>query len=86
MNLYIDRVESGSNPADGPSRWDFNLLESLGFEWQDPALSFFLNNSSMDPSRWFSQMGKGSDEPFGADRMSKGSQSTHTVRHPSPMT
>ena len=47
--IYIDRVESKSNIADGPSRLDFSLLESLHATFVSPNVnSLFLSDLS-----WF---------------------------------
>ena len=35
-HLYIDRVESKSNPADGPSRNDFTFVRGIGSHWTVP--------------------------------------------------
>ena len=47
--IYIDRVESKSNIADGPSRLSFELLHSLGSSLSQPHVSPFF---SSDQS-WF---------------------------------
>ena len=36
LSVYIDRVESKSNPADGPSRLDFNLMRQMQAQWVPP--------------------------------------------------
>ena len=51
-SIYIDRVESKSNLSDGPSRFDFSLIQSLGGKWEPPNLSS-LTSPSIDPSTWF---------------------------------
>ena len=33
LSVYIDRVESKSNPADGPSPLDFSLMRHLQAQW-----------------------------------------------------
>ena len=39
LEVYIDRVESKSNVADGPSRMDFSLMKSLRGKWVEPVVS-----------------------------------------------
>ena len=47
--IYIDRVESKSNIADGPSRLDFSLLESLHATFVSPNVNpLFVSDFS-----WF---------------------------------
>eukprot|EP00971_Amphidinium_carterae_P086155 1704575-Amphidinium_carterae.1 len=53
MNVYIDRVESKSNPADAPSRGCKDQLEACGFVGRDPLLSFFDIDPTMSPLDWF---------------------------------
>ncbi len=53
MNVYIDRVESKSNIADGPSRWDFKLPEQLGAVFHQPKTDVLLSPPSSDPWFWF---------------------------------
>lgn len=52
LSVYIDRVESKSNIADGPSREEFELLKSLGARWISP-VSNQLVTPSIHPSAWF---------------------------------
>lgn len=52
LQVYIDRVESKSNLADGPSRFDFKTLNSLAAKWAAPNLHS-LSAPSTDPSLWF---------------------------------
>ena len=52
LSVYIDRVESKSNIADGPSREEFELLKSLGAKWIPP-VSNQLVTPSIHPSAWF---------------------------------
>ena len=40
-HVYIDRVESKNNIADGPSRDDYELLHSLKGHWTSPKLGTF---------------------------------------------
>eukprot|EP00971_Amphidinium_carterae_P139052 2756020-Amphidinium_carterae.1 len=55
MNIFIDRVESKSNPADGPSRADCAALEMRGFLRRDVQLEFFNFDPSLSPADWFTQ-------------------------------
>ena len=51
-HVYIDRVESKSNIADGPSRNDFTLVKSLGGLWSVPRTGT-LGTPSRSPPVWF---------------------------------
>ena len=51
-SIYIDRVESESNLSDGPSRFEFDLIQSLGGVWGPPNFSS-LTSPPIDPSKWF---------------------------------
>ena len=50
--VYIDRVESKSNIADGPSRNQFDEVESLGGLWTSPRTGTFGEPSRSLPT-WF---------------------------------
>lgn len=52
-HVYIDRVESKSNPADGPSRNDFTLVRSLGGVYTPPRTGTLGDLTAPLPS-WFS--------------------------------
>ena len=52
LDVYIDRVESKSNIADGPSRNEFALVELLGAEWTPP-VDTQLVSPSIHPDAWF---------------------------------
>ena len=52
LQVYIDRVESKSNLSDGPSRFEFNILQQLGGWWTPPTLTG-LTHPTTDPKRWF---------------------------------
>ena len=51
-SLYIDRVESKSNIADGPSRLDYHLVKFLGGSWQQPDTGK-LGSPDVRPAFWF---------------------------------
>eukprot|EP00969_Alexandrium_andersonii_P140001 6193343-Alexandrium_andersonii.AAC.1 len=46
-DIYVERVESKSNIADGPSRLSFAEVEQLGFVWTDPV----FDSSLLGPPR-----------------------------------
>ena len=50
-HVYIDRVESKSNIADGPSRNDYSLLKYLKGTWTSPKIGTFGASSSSPPIR-----------------------------------
>ena len=50
--VYIDRVESKSNPSDGPSRLDFSLMRSWRADWTEPDLGQ-LGSPTLHPDYWF---------------------------------
>ena len=50
-SVYIDRVESKSNLADGPSRNSFDLLNSLGGIWCPPKTGTF-GDPQLTPTAW----------------------------------
>ena len=52
LQVYIDRVESKSNLADGPSRLEFDLLQRLDGQWSSPCVDS-LTHPSIDPKEWF---------------------------------
>ena len=52
LNVYVDRVESKSNPSDGPSRLDCSTLTSMGSIWTDPHPDP-LEAPQIDPAHWF---------------------------------
>ena len=49
-HVYIDRVESKSNIADGPSRLDYTLVRQLGGHWTVPKTGTFGTPRSSPPS------------------------------------
>ena len=51
-SVYIERVESKSNIADGPSRLDFSIIQKLGGIWTEPHTDR-LGSPSIHPSMWF---------------------------------
>ena len=51
-HVYIDRVESKSNPADGPSRNDFSFVCGIGSRWSAPRTGTLGQPSNHLPS-WF---------------------------------
>ena len=51
-SLYIERVESKSNIADGPSRLDYSFLHSLGGIWQQPDTGK-SGSPDVRPAFWF---------------------------------
>eukprot|EP00971_Amphidinium_carterae_P088077 1742286-Amphidinium_carterae.1 len=53
LHIHVDRVESKSNPADDPSRWHFQHLESTGFRFVPPSLDVFTQRQADDPTKWF---------------------------------
>ena len=53
IGTYVDRVESKSNIADGPSRCQFSLLSALGAQYIPPVVGKLLSWPSNDPSSWF---------------------------------
>ena len=52
LNVYVDRVESKSNPSDGPSRLECSTLISMGSKWTAPQTDP-LENPQIDPAHWF---------------------------------
>ena len=50
---YIDRVESKSNPADGPSRGDSTLMNELEAIYVSPQTTFVQHPPATDPFFWF---------------------------------
>lgn len=51
-SIYIDRVESKSNLADGPSRLNFDELYQMGGRWKEPNTDR-LGSPTVRPARWF---------------------------------
>ena len=51
-SVYIERVESKSNLADGPSRLDYSLVKFLGGSWQQPDTGK-LGSPDVRPAFWF---------------------------------
>ncbi len=51
-SVYIDRVESKSNPSDGPSRLDFSLMTRWRANWTEPNLGQ-LGSPTLRPDYWF---------------------------------
>ena len=60
-NVYIDRVESKSNLADGPSRLDFHLVLALGAQWKEPNTDR-LGSPCVNPALWSSTKPSGGKE------------------------
>ena len=52
ISVYIDRVESKSNPSDGPSRLDFSLMKRWRADWSEPNLGQ-LDSPTLHPDYWF---------------------------------
>ena len=67
-NLYIDRVESKSNPCDGPSRLDFSLMHQWGARWTIPNFDLLVS-PKIHPDHWFGTIndsrGEGTSEFHG---------------------
>jgi hypothetical protein len=53
LDVFIDRVESKSNIADGPSRLDISLVESLGYRFVPPTTTLLSAAPCRDPFLWF---------------------------------
>ena len=53
-HVFVDRVESKANPADGPSRGTFNWLLDRGFTFSAPPLHLLAANLTAHPASWFS--------------------------------
>ena len=54
VGLFVDRVESGSNLADGPSRRDLALLEKLGSRQVELDMTWCSRaGDKEDVSTWF---------------------------------
>ena len=75
MNVYIDRVESKSNIADGPSRWDFKLLEQLGAVFHQPKTDVLLSPPSSNPWFWFGADQQRGDEVLAKDTSGRTAES-----------
>ena len=67
-HVYIDRVESKSNPADGPSRNDFQFVQSVGGRYTPPKTGTLGDLSTTLPS-W-----------FGAPKQPGGQEATHPLK------
>ena len=52
LHIYLDRVESKSNISDGPSRFSYEELTSMGGIWTNPNFGSLLHPST-DPAEWF---------------------------------
>ena len=52
ISVYVDRVESKSNPADGPSRLDFSLMHEWGAHWTTPNIDLLVS-PKIHPDHWF---------------------------------
>ena len=67
-NLYIDRVESKSNPSDGPSRLEFSLMHQWGARWTTPNFDLLVS-PKIHPDHWFGTIndsrGEGTSEFHG---------------------
>ena len=54
--VWIDRVESGSNIADGPSRNDSSVLDTLGAVFVEPCIDYFDQiRVPLSPREWFKE-------------------------------
>ena len=62
-HVYIDRVESKSNIADGPSRNDYSLVKSLKGIWSSPKLGTFETPSHSTLSGLGTPNNGGRDRP-----------------------
>jgi hypothetical protein len=65
MSGYIDRVESKSNVADGPSRLDLEFVLRLGALFTPPCVNLVQSPPSCQPHLWFTgdqQRGEGVPE------------------------
>ena len=52
LSVYIDRVESKSNPSDGPSRLDYTLMHEWGASWTTPNFDLLVS-PKIHPDHWF---------------------------------
>jgi len=52
-SVYVDRVESKSNLADGPSRVDLQEVATLGAKFTPPCTDLFMQQLHPDPFFWF---------------------------------
>ena len=72
VSVYIDRVESKSNPSDGPSRLDFHLMHEWGACWTTPNFDL-LASPKIHPDHWFGTAndcrGEGTSENFHGGRV-----------------
>ncbi len=60
LAVYLDRVESKSNVADGPSRREFALMDLLGAKQVHPRTDLLTETPCRDPFQWFSSnVGRG---------------------------
>ena len=71
LSVYIDRVESKSNPSDGPSRLDFQFMHEMGASWTDPSTGQ-LDRPSVHPAIWFGA----TNDSDGGGRVTAPSQTT----------
>jgi hypothetical protein len=53
MQCWFERVESESNLSDGPSRFDFDLIKTLGGQYCKPGTDLLSQTPLRDPSHWF---------------------------------
>ena len=53
LDVFVDRVESKSNIADGPSRLDISLVESLGYRFVPPTTTLLSAVPCRDTFLWF---------------------------------
>lgn len=60
-SIYIDRVESKSNLADGPSRHHYLELYALGGRWKEPDTGR-LGSLTVRPARWFGTPATGGED------------------------
>lgn len=51
-DLYIDRVESKSNLADGPNRLEFSLMRCMGANKCTPRVRFIFSWGPFSQPRW----------------------------------
>ena len=53
--VWIDRVESAANPADGPSPADDSLMLELGARYTEPVSRYLDQWVDEDPRKWFAR-------------------------------
>ena len=52
LHVYVDRVESKSNPSDGPSRFLFEEIRAMGGSWSPP-ITGSLASQTASSLQWF---------------------------------